>query len=236
MPGIVGLITRMPRERAEPQLLRMVEAIRHESFYEKGTWVDDSLGVYVGWTARKNSFSNGMPLTNEEQSVSLVFSGEEYPEPGISHRLKQYGHSLDHHGPSYLVHLYEEDKSFPLILNGMFHGLLTDRRLGTTTLFNDRFGMHRVCYHESNDAFYFAAEGCDGVGADGFGLAAEVDDETAIRLCHVEQLLLVEVHPTPFAVCKRRNLKEGRRLQVSARGIILIPVDAVLFDGQPCQH
>ncbi|PYU29142.1 MAG: hypothetical protein DMG32_00760 [Acidobacteria bacterium] len=158
MPGIVGLITRMPRERAEPQLLRMVEAIRHESFYEKGTWVDDSLGVYVGWTARKNSFSNGMPLTNEEQSVSLVFSGEEYPEPGISHRLKQYGHSLDHHGPSYLVHLYEEDKSFPLILNGMFHGLLTDRRLGTTTLFNDRFGMHRVCYHESNDAFYFAAE------------------------------------------------------------------------------
>ena len=27
MPGIVGLITKMPREWAEPQLLRMVEAL-----------------------------------------------------------------------------------------------------------------------------------------------------------------------------------------------------------------
>jgi len=30
MPGIVGLVTKKPREWAEQQLLRMVEAIRHE--------------------------------------------------------------------------------------------------------------------------------------------------------------------------------------------------------------
>src|SRR5204863_7545448 len=28
----------------------------------------------------------------------------------------------------------------------------------TVTLFNDRYGMHRVYYSETNDAFYFAAE------------------------------------------------------------------------------
>ena len=44
MPGIVGLVTKMPRERAQAELGRMVEALRHESFYETGTWVDEQLG------------------------------------------------------------------------------------------------------------------------------------------------------------------------------------------------
>jgi len=158
MPGIVGLLTRMPRKRAELELLRMVEALRHENFYGTGMWVDESLGVYVGWIVRKDSFSDGMPLWNERRDVVLVFSGEEFPEPGTARRLKERGHRLDHGGPSYLVHLYEDDPSFPVGLNGRFHGLLTDRTRGTTTLFNDRYGMHRLYYHESKEAFYFAAE------------------------------------------------------------------------------
>jgi len=158
MPGIVGLLTRMPRQRAEPELLRMVEAQRHEAFYTTGTWMDESLGVYVGWTARKGSFSDGMPLWNERGDVALVFSGEEFPEPGTARRLKERGHEVGTDGPSYLVHLYEEDQTFPAALNGRFHGLLTDRTRGTATLFNDRYGMHRIYYHESKEAFYFAAE------------------------------------------------------------------------------
>ena len=158
MPGIVGLLTRMPRERAELQLIRMLDTLRHESFYVTGTWVDESLGAYVGWAARKDSFSDGMPLRNERGDVVLVFSGEEFREPGTALRLKERGHRLDHGGPSYLVHLYDEDPSFPAGLNGRFHGLLTDRTRGTTTLFNDRYGMHRIYYHESKEAFYFAAE------------------------------------------------------------------------------
>src|SRR5208337_120391 len=137
MPGIVGLITKMPREQAEPQLLRMVEALRHESFFVTGMWIDESMGVYVGWVARKNSFSDGMPLRNERGDVVLVFSGEEYPEPGTARALKQRGHTVATDGPDYLVHLYEEDPTFPANLNGRFHALLTDRTRGTVTLFND---------------------------------------------------------------------------------------------------
>jgi asparagine synthase (glutamine-hydrolysing) len=158
MPGIVGLITKMPFEQARRELLRMVETLRHESFYETGTWIDEPSGVYVGWTALKGSFSEGMPLFNERGDVSLVFSGEDYPDPGIARCLKERGHSLGATGASYLVHLYEEDSSFPKNLNGRFHGLLADRTRCTVTLFNDRYGMHRLCYHESKEAFYFAAE------------------------------------------------------------------------------
>jgi asparagine synthase (glutamine-hydrolysing) len=158
MPGIVGLVTNMPREWAEPQLLRMVSALRHESFYETGTWIDESLGVYVGWIARRNSFSDGMPLRNEKEDVVLVFSGEDFPEPVTACSLRQRGHELEVGGPSYLVHVYEEDASFPASLNGRFQGLLTDRNRRTAILFNDRYGLHRIYYHESKDAFYYAAE------------------------------------------------------------------------------
>ena len=158
MPGIVGLVTTAPCQLAARQLRGMVDALRHEPFYETGTWIDESLGVYVGWCARKNSFSDPMPLRNERGNVVLVFSGEEFPEPGTSGRLKERGHTLSIEGPEYIVHLYEEDPSFPAALNGRFHGLLTDRTRRTATLFNDRFGMHRIYYHQSKDGFYFAAE------------------------------------------------------------------------------
>jgi asparagine synthase (glutamine-hydrolysing) len=159
MPGIVGLITKMPRGWAEPQLRTMIDALRHETIYVAGASIDEPSGAYVGWTARKNSFSDYMPLYNECGDISLVFSGEEFPEPGTARRLKENGHSITANGASYLVHLYEENPSaFPAGLNGRFHGILTDRTRATTTLFNDRFGLQRIYYHESKDAFYFAAE------------------------------------------------------------------------------
>ena len=141
-----------------PQLERMVETLRHESFYRTGTWIDESSGVYVGWVAREKSFSDGMPRPKRAgRRDSCLFrggvsgAGDGSASEGARARARC-------HGPDYLVHLYEEDPSFPAGLNGRFHGLLTDRSRGTAVLFNDRYGMHRIYYHESKDAFYFAAE------------------------------------------------------------------------------
>jgi asparagine synthase (glutamine-hydrolysing) len=158
MPGIVGIIGRIPPARAARELRQMIDALRHESFYVTGMCVDEPLEAYVGWIARKDSFSDRMPLRNERKDVELVFSGEEYPDPGTIQGLKERGHNLEDTGPSYLVHLYEDDPSFPVGLNGRFHGLLMDRNRGTALLFNDRYGMHRIYYHESKEAFYFAGE------------------------------------------------------------------------------
>ncbi len=158
MPGIVGLITKMPRQVAEQQLQRMVAALCHESFYVSGSWIDESLGVYIGWVARKGSFADGMPLRNERGDLVLVFAGEEYPEPGAAQSLKARGHQLDLDGPSYLVHVAEEDLEFPRTLNGRFQGVLSNLVNRTVSLFNDRYGLQRLYVHNSRDAFYFAAE------------------------------------------------------------------------------
>lgn len=158
MPGITGLITKLPREVAEQKLLRMVEALRHESFYKTGTWVDEALGIYVGWALREDSLTGTLPLTNETGDIAVVFSGEEFPEAGLTQRLQGQGHRFNPDGPSYLPHLFEEDANFLPRLNGRFHGMLVDRNRGIATLFNDRYGMHRLYFHESVDSFYFSAE------------------------------------------------------------------------------
>ena len=158
MPGIVGLVTKLPRERAERELHAMLNTLRHESFYVTGSWMDESLAVYVGWCAQKNSFAEGMPLSNDTGDVQLIFAGEEFPEPGTKARLTGRGHALDSTEAGYLIHLYEGDPSFPAGLNGLFHCLVADKARGTVALMNDRYGMQRLYYHESKHAFYFAAE------------------------------------------------------------------------------
>lgn len=158
MPGLVGLITKLPRYEAELRLKKMIGAMVKESFYKQGSWSDPDLGVYVGWVTQENSFSDGMPLANESGDVVLVFSGEEFPDRSRRSELRERGHSFATEGPSYLVHSCEDDASFPKALNGWFHGLVADRRRSQVTLFNDRYGMHRVYFHEAKEAFYFAGE------------------------------------------------------------------------------
>ena len=158
MPGIVGIITKQPRAVAEDQLRQMLNTMLHESFYTSGVWSDPSLGVYVGWVARRSSFAAEMPIRNEREDITLVFSGEEFPKAGSRDTLRSKGHVVAADGPSYLVHRYEEEPSFPSELNGRFHGLVADKIRGTALLFNDRFGLQRLYCHERDDAFYFAAE------------------------------------------------------------------------------
>ena len=148
----------MPSGWAQDQLRLMTRTLLHEPFYVNGVWTENSSGVYVGWTARKESADATMPLCNERGDIALIFSGEEFPEPDTRRHLKENGHTLAPGSLSHLVHLYEEDPSFFRKLNGRFQGVLTDRTTGTATLFNDRFGLQRIYYHESKDAFYFAAE------------------------------------------------------------------------------
>jgi asparagine synthase (glutamine-hydrolysing) len=129
----------------------MVAALRHEPFYRVGTWIDEALGVYVGWTVIENSFADGMPLRDRTQGRTLIFSGEEYGQ--------RDGEAEGEVGQAaFLLRRAANNPCFISGLNGIFHGLLADSYTESVTLFNDRYGMHRLCYHESNEAFYFAAE------------------------------------------------------------------------------
>jgi asparagine synthase (glutamine-hydrolysing) len=136
----------------------MVASMRHEPFYSTGTWMDERLGVYVGWVQREGEGRCAQPQVNESGDKVLVFAGDEFPEPGTAQRLKQRGHDVAEGRGAHVVHAAEEDGNFPESLNGLFQGLLVDRTKRTAMLFNDRHAARRVYYHEAKDGFYFAAE------------------------------------------------------------------------------
>lgn len=158
MPGLAGIITRKPREQAAEELGRMIASMRHEPFYESGTWMDPNLGVYVGWVELPDPGRGAMPQRNEAGDKVLIFSGNEFPGPDIADGLRAQGHEIGEGSLAHLIHVAEKDAEFPAGLNGQFHGLLVDRARGAAMLFNDRYAARRLYIHEGKDAFYFAAE------------------------------------------------------------------------------
>jgi Asparagine synthase (glutamine-hydrolyzing) len=124
----------------------MVAALRHESGYVTGTWSDESLGAYVGW-AERDKTSAFSPIHCNPMESTLIVSGETYAEKGdaIDERMRW-------------KEAAESDPCFPRRLNGLFHGALVDRNNNRIVLFNDRYGMHRLYYCQTAEAFYFAAE------------------------------------------------------------------------------
>lgn len=157
MPGIVGLITKLGRAYAEPQLQRMVQALHHENFYETGIWIDATAGIYLGWVAREQSFPGGRPLQSGRGDKILFLSGEEFSQP-TGPFYERNGHGLGVKQGSYFTDLLDRGSLIPAGLNGRIQGLLVDKIAGTAQLFNDRYGLHRLYYHEGKDSFYFAPE------------------------------------------------------------------------------
>jgi asparagine synthase (glutamine-hydrolysing) len=159
MPGIVGIIGRGAEKRWESQVENMVSVMRHEPFYHSGTYGFPELGIYCGWVAHERSFASDQVFLNQERDVALVFSGECFLDTETRALVRGWAHAAEAHKGSWLIPLYLElGERFFEQLNGLFSGLLIDQRRGNAFLFNDRYGIERLYWHESKEAFYFASE------------------------------------------------------------------------------
>ena len=159
MPGIVGIVSKRPSEECQSLVKSMLSSMAHESFYDSDICSVPEMGVYGGWVAREHSFAAGQPFFNEQRDVVLLFSGECFVDLETRTNLRQTGHELEPVAGSWLVHLYEEEGNrFFESLNGLFSGLLIDKRQNNAFLFNDRYGMERIYWHETKDGIFFASE------------------------------------------------------------------------------
>jgi asparagine synthase (glutamine-hydrolysing) len=144
MPGIAGIISSKPAADCEARVQRMLGTMRHQQFYKSGTHAVPAMKIHCGWVAFENSIT---PLFfNEQRDIALVLSGECFLDSEIATGKK-------------LIQLYGQcGQGFLEKLNGLFGGLLIDRRQNKAFLFNDRYGSQRVYFHESDGDFYFASE------------------------------------------------------------------------------
>jgi asparagine synthase (glutamine-hydrolysing) len=132
--------------------------MEHESFYDSGLFSVPEIGIYAGWVAHENSFGSDQPFFNEQRDVVLLLSGECFVDREMRTQLTQRGHELGSAAASWAVHLYEEEGDcFFEKLNGLFSGLLIDKRRRKAFLFNDRYGVERIYWYAAKDT-YFASE------------------------------------------------------------------------------
>ncbi len=140
-------------------LQTMVKCMARETFYVSGTIVNEKQGLHAGWTCHQGSFSDCLPVWNENRDICLIFSGEHFDDPEERVALRRRGHCFHGNNASCLVHLYEEQGiEFLEKLNGWFSGVLVDNREGKVVLFNDRYGMGRIYVHENPQGVYFSSE------------------------------------------------------------------------------
>ena len=159
MPGIVGIISQRRSEEYYPLVRSMVKCLIHEPFYTDGTYINEKLGLWSGWACHGGAFADCLPIWNERNDICLLFSGEDFADQADIDALRKHGHEFGSDDASYLVHLYEEmGYEFLEKLNGWFSGVLVDLREQKLVLFNDRYGVNRIYYHENADGFYFSSE------------------------------------------------------------------------------
>ncbi len=153
--GIFNKNKKIDREAATV----MQAAIQHEAWYQKGNHDFNDLGITIGFTTSKGELSEGIPFYNDSKDIILFWSGEIYNELNDISHLRIVRNQLSKRNAGYLVYLYEElGEKFFEELNGFFFGIILDMRKNVVFLFNDRYGMKRVFYHENKNNIYFSTE------------------------------------------------------------------------------
>lgn len=159
MPGIAGMISRRPAELCQRQVQAMIGAMGFERHHRSGFGAAPGTEAYAGWIALEHSAAARQPIWNARQDVALFFSGECYSDP-VANAGGGGRPNLSGVVPvERILEWYEaEGPGFVRRLNGIFSGLLVDPRANRVLLFNDRYGVDRIYWHQSEDAFYFASE------------------------------------------------------------------------------
>lgn len=100
------------------------------------------------------------PMSNEDNSIWLVFNGEIYNYIELKVELEQNGHRFKSNSDTeVLIHGYEEWGAHLLQrLKGMYAFGLWDDKKNQLFLARDRFGIKPLYYAALNDSFFFASE------------------------------------------------------------------------------
>lgn len=144
-------------------LPEMVAAISHRGPDDQGRYFSSDQQTGLGH-ARLSiidlSPDGHQPMTNENQSLWLVFNGEIYNFAGLRDQLAAQGHRFSSRSDSeVLLHLYEEHgpEMLPL-LNGVFAFAIYDTIKKTVFIARDHLGVKPLYIAEMSDGTAFCSE------------------------------------------------------------------------------
>jgi asparagine synthase (glutamine-hydrolysing) len=163
MCGIAGYFLQS-RNADVPDLRSMCDEVRHRGPDDQGQHIESGLGLSAALGMRRLSIidlaTGRQPISNEDETVWVVFNGEIYNYRELRASLIRSGHRFRTNGDTeVLVHLYEEEGVDGIQrLRGMFAYAIWDARDQSLLLVRDRFGKKPLYYAALPQGLYFGSE------------------------------------------------------------------------------
>ena len=161
MCGICGLVNfdrGWPVERSV--LESMSRTLVHRGPDEAGSYLSENVGLAMRRLRIIDIKTGHQPVTNEDESLWLVYNGEIYNYRELRDSLFERGHRFRTHSDTEtIIHLYEEyGRACVEHLRGMFAFALWDKKRRCLLLARDRLGIKPLYFCRSGQQFLFASE------------------------------------------------------------------------------
>jgi asparagine synthase (glutamine-hydrolysing) len=161
MCGIAGILEFGRDARADTSVLRqMCHIIAHRGPDDQGIYTQGPVGIGMRRLSIVDLATGHQPISNEDESIWIVFNGEIYNHLELREKLIARGHSYRTHSDTEtIVHLYEEyGQDCVQHLRGMFAFAIWDTRKRKLFVARDRLGIKPLYYHFTPDRFVFGSE------------------------------------------------------------------------------
>ncbi len=161
MCGIVGVCD-LGRARPvqESTLRAMLGTIRHRGPDQFGIYLDDHVGLGNARLSIIDLSTGQQPISNEDESLWIVFNGEVFNHPELRLELESRGHRFATACDTEVVlHAYEEYGPDCLSrFNGQFAIAIWNSRDRSLFMARDRLGVRPLFYTEADGALVFGSE------------------------------------------------------------------------------
>jgi asparagine synthase (glutamine-hydrolysing) len=208
MCGICGVVHSQTDRLIDEGILRqMNEVIRHRGPDDDGYFINSQAGLGMRRLSIIDLVTGDQPVTNEDETIWLVFNGEIYNYKSLHVDLVAKGHRFATKSDTeVIVHAYEEfGDRCPEYFNGMFAFALWDVTRRRLLLARDHVGIKPLYYWVGKDQIVFGSE-----------LKSVITHPSVPReidLWALDQFLTLEYIPTPRTIFKGINkLPAGHRL------------------------
>jgi len=161
MCGIVGTVNLTQASPIEEDVLRqMLALIRHRGPDEFGIYLDERVGIGSARLSIIDLGGGQQPITNEDETLWIVFNGEIFNYIELRPELEARGHRFATNSDTEVIlHLYEEYGPDCLHhLNGQFAIAVWDKKDQTLFLARDRIGIRPLFYTIADGALIFGSE------------------------------------------------------------------------------
>jgi len=187
----------------------MTSSIVHRGPDDEGYFIAGPLGFGFRRLSIIDLAGGHQPMSDQEESVWVVFNGEIYNFPELKRELQSHGHVFRTNSDTeVIIHGYKQWGDEVLNrLNGMFGLAIWDVRQKRLVLARDAFGIKLIYYRIDGNALYF--------GSEMRPIRAVMQGKAEIDTTSLDLFLRYRFTPAPYTIVKGvKKLAPGTKLTV----------------------